>query len=465
MLTANQDKLFREAIRQARAEALAAVGDPIQLSSKPLDVQVRHEPGMEPEAWIAESGFVVKRIGLETGKTNQVYRGHGGPVTSLAFYTTRSRRRNLMISASWDKSFKVWDTRTKACLSTTVGHTDFIKTVSVIPELDVLVTGSSDKDLRVWDLSHLDDLENPSPNDAVPAPEPPRAGAAPPLAVAKNPLPLLISLKSHTRPIERLASFAITTSPINEGDDMGGKTGKIGLVSADSMGVLKIWQLERDAVNGSFAGVEQCSVKHHELAIYDLVLGPEGEMWTASADNSVLLSTFVPSSPATAPTPVLRIPHPGQTRALLSLPISVPPLQAPYLLTTSTGAEDLIRVFDLTDEVLDPDPKREVRREWKGLPGLHSGDAVPGCVREIEGHTNEIVQLAAYVVKNSELGTNEVWILSASLDGTLKRWKWTEMLEQQREKLVLVEVKPQEEASLLTEEEERELAELMGDDD
>lgn len=57
----------RSAIRAARAQALADRGAPIQLSTKPIRVVVRRNAvrGGEPEAWVAESGFVIRRIGLE----------------------------------------------------------------------------------------------------------------------------------------------------------------------------------------------------------------------------------------------------------------------------------------------------------------------------------------------------------------------------------------------------------------
>lgn len=125
---------------------------------------------------------------------------------------------------------------------------------------------------------------------------------------------------------------------------------------------------------------------------------------------------------------------------------------------------------------MDADEKREVRREWKGLPAVYptsntgsGGEEVllPGCVREVEGHTNDVVSLSTYVLENELDGKKEIWILSAGLDGTLRRWNWTEMLEKKRDKIVLIETTPKEEEkeSLLTEEEERELEELMGDDD
>ncbi|GAA5986271.1 hypothetical protein JCM5350_007607 [Sporobolomyces pararoseus] len=484
-LTTDQNKLFRsdaqhrqEAIRVARAEALQNVGAPIQIPSKPLRVVVKGSAGKEPDAFIAESGWVLRRIGLQSGKTKQVFKGHCGPVTSLDFYTTKTTKRELMISGSWDKSFKVWDLQTKTAISTTIAHTDFIKTLLVIPELDVLVTGSSDKDLRIWDLSTFDSFDfttlstsaNPTTVKSVTEelPEQKRSGAAPPSAVSSNPLVLVTSLKSHTRPIERLAYFSITSPNSSENESESEKTGKIGLVSTDSMGVMKVWELSvttSESGKKEISGKELCSVRHHELAIYDLVVSAEtGEIWTASADNSVLLCSFSPSSPSTPPTPTLRIPHPTQTRALLPLHLHYPNL--PYLLTTTITPEELIRVWDLGSEELEPDTKRESRRDWKGIAAAVPQDQpLPGCIRELEGHTNDVSSLSTYVLENEETGKKEVWILSAGLDGTLRRWNWVrDILENKREKVVLIETTPKEEESLLTEEEERELEELMADD-
>ncbi|GAA6061642.1 hypothetical protein JCM10212_002519 [Sporobolomyces blumeae] len=517
--TTDDTKLFqsdaqhdKQKIRQAKAEALKDVGDPIQLATKPLRVVVRNEEaasaGHEPEAWVAESGFIVRRVGLDSGKTKQIYKGHAGPVTSLGFYTTKTSKRALLISGSWDKSFRVWDIETKALVSSTVGHVDFVKALCVVPELDILVTGSSDKDVRVWDLSVLDSFDFASlspPHASTSTAEPKRAPARdptakpagpPPAAVSQNPLPVLLRLKSHTRPIEQLAYFHVLssdassdvsngstgpTSTRNEDDTPRTRTGQIGLVSADSMGVVKLWQLEkRDDV--TWSGVEKSSSRLHELAVYDLALGSEGEMWTASADNSVLLSSLSFSSPSTPPTPLVRIPHPSQTRAVLSLPLALPNLAQPgsYLLTTCS--DELIRIFNLDDEALEPDAKRELARDWRGIevhPGRQGG-MLDGCVQEVEGHVHEIVQLVPYLVKPTTTkpdesgraqGSTELWILSASLDGTLRRWRWQDLLRTKRDRLVVVAVDEDEQGQgkvaegLLTEEEERELAELMGDDD
>ncbi|GAA5950860.1 hypothetical protein JCM8115_004993 [Rhodotorula mucilaginosa] len=474
--TSDTDKLFlsdaqheQSAIRAARANALADRGAPIQLPSKPISVRVRpprRGSPSEPEAWIAESGFVVRRVALQSGKTQQVYRGHTGPVTSLDFYAVPlggGKTREVLISGSWDKSFRVWDVQTKALLSTTVGHLDFVKAVHVIPDLCVLVTASSDKDIRVWDLAALDSFDFASllastgvePDPTATAP---RQGAAPPPARPLRPLPCLLALKAHTRPIEVLASYPLLRElPDGVADDevdvsLRERTGRFALVSADSMGALKVWELWREG--SGLKGELRCEVRQHEGGIYDLALSRDGEMWTASVDNSVLLAQLSLTSASAAPTPLLRIPHPAQIRSVLPLASVFP--DSPYLVTGSS--DELFRLIDLSSSAaLDPNPAREAKREWRGIP---LAAPVEGCVRAVEAHTHEVVQLCAY-----HSSDGQQWLLSASLDNTLRRWKWPDVLTQEMDKVVVVkETAAAEEESLLTEEEERELAELMGDD-
>lgn len=155
---------------------------------------------------------------------------------------------------------------------------------------------------------------------------------------------------------------------------------------------------------------------------------------------------------------MLRIPHPAHVRSVLPLASVFP--DSPYLATGSS--DELFRLIDLSSSAaLDPNPAREAKREWRGLP-LAATAPVEGCVRAVEAHTHEVVQLCAYVSSDRQ----QQWLLSASLDNTLRRWKWPDVLTQEMDKVVVVkETTAAEEESLLTEEEERELAELMGDDD
>lgn len=172
---------------------------------------------------------------------------------------------------------------------------------------------------------------------------------------------------------------------------------------------------------------------------------------SASVDNSVLLAQLSLTSARAPPVPQLRIPHPAPVRSVL--PLASAFRDSPYLVT---GASDeLLRLIDLSaSAALDPNPARETKREWRGLP-LAANARVEGCAREVEAHTHEIVQLCAYVSRNGQQ-----WLLSASLDNTLRRWEWPDVLVREMDKVLVVR-EEQPEESLLTEEEERELAELM----
>ena len=102
-------------------------------------------------------------------------------------------------------------------------------------------------------------------------------GAAPPVAQPLSPLPFLLALKSHTRPIERLTSFAIPFSANSE--STGNDPNRVGLISVDSMGAMKIWEISREGEK--VVGVLRSEGRPHENGIFDLVVG-EGEIWTGS---------------------------------------------------------------------------------------------------------------------------------------------------------------------------------------
>lgn len=87
-----------------------------------------------------------------------------------------------------------------------------------------------------------------------------------------------------------------------------------------------------------------------------------------------------------------------------------------------------------------------------------------GLIKEIEGHAHDIVDLGLFVKEGNQVdgtGQKEVWLLSASIDGTLRRWKWPDVLKEDLNRKVLVPVEEKEEKSVMTEEEERELDEFL----
>jgi hypothetical protein len=106
----------RRKARRAKSERTKTLGSPIQLPGKSLAILIRGG-----HAWIGENTTVARKIELEvwsllgtlircshknqTGKTLQIYWGHTGPVTSIAFcdQVRGSGDEKILITGSWDK--------------------------------------------------------------------------------------------------------------------------------------------------------------------------------------------------------------------------------------------------------------------------------------------------------------------------------------------------------------------------
>lgn len=163
----------------------------------------------------------------------------------------------------------------------------------VIPELNILLSGGSDKDLRIWDLSQLSDQDWSQSNASESTSDPVASKVAQVVDQVKeslklqessstspqtpfSALPLLKSLKGqHTRPIEAISYYSILS--VEKDNEGATDTGRYAVWSADSMGRICIWELSRDA-----SGL-QATFKYtwlaHETAIYEIRMAEE-ECWT-----------------------------------------------------------------------------------------------------------------------------------------------------------------------------------------
>ncbi|KAJ7582589.1 WD40-repeat-containing domain protein [Mycena floridula] len=388
--------LVLDQTRKIKSERIKTLGDPIQLAGKALAISIS-----DGYAWIGENTTVAKKLDLESGKVIQIYKGHNGPVSALAVL----HQQKILITGSWDKTIKLWNTRTKELISSTDAHSDFVKSFVVFESLNLLVSGSSDKIVRFWDLS---------------------------TATEPTPLKSIGSISSHTRPVECLDGRVLSDNTVQ-------------LCTADTMGVIRIWTLTRESGDSSrWNSLMKAELNHHRTRINDLRFGNEN-LWTASSDDTAQIL----SPPAEAQKPV-SLPHPVAVRAIL--PLTLTDLEEPYLIT---GAGDVLRVFDV------------------------SSLEEPTLIREIDGHWHDITDLGLWARKSvGEDGTTRVepWILSVGLDGTIRRWKLSGMLFRTLQKMANIlqpaplEVEkpaPVPDAQSLfeiSEEEERELAELLDSD-
>ena len=69
-----------------------------------------------------------------------------GPVRGVNFHETQP----LFVSGGDDHLVKVWNYKTKKCLYTLKGHTDYIRTVEFHKDLPWICSSSDDSTVRIW---------------------------------------------------------------------------------------------------------------------------------------------------------------------------------------------------------------------------------------------------------------------------------------------------------------------------
>jgi WD40 repeat protein len=60
-------------------------------------------------------------------------------------------RRQTAISASGDKTLKIWDTETGTEVRTLSGHTNWVNAVAIAPDGKTAISASGDDTLKIWD--------------------------------------------------------------------------------------------------------------------------------------------------------------------------------------------------------------------------------------------------------------------------------------------------------------------------
>ena len=71
--------------------------------------------------------------------------------TDIVFSASFSPDGSRIVTASWDKTAKVWDARSGAELLALKGHDVDVRSASFSPDGSRILTGSSDSTAKVWD--------------------------------------------------------------------------------------------------------------------------------------------------------------------------------------------------------------------------------------------------------------------------------------------------------------------------
>ena len=84
-----------------------------------------------------------------TGVQLAVLRGHTGGVRSAEF----SRDGTLILTASWDRTARIWNARTGQPVRVLQGHADRVRIARFSPDGTRIVTGSWDRSARIWETA------------------------------------------------------------------------------------------------------------------------------------------------------------------------------------------------------------------------------------------------------------------------------------------------------------------------
>eukprot|EP01135_Chromosphaera_perkinsii_P005921 Nk52_evm7s372 gene=Nk52_evmTU7s372 len=88
----------------------------------------------------------IKVWDMKSGACLRTLEGHSGGVWCLQFDSEK------IVTGSWDSTIKVWNTFTGECKATLSGHSDTVSCLAY--NAKIIVTGSHDNELKIWDSNN-----------------------------------------------------------------------------------------------------------------------------------------------------------------------------------------------------------------------------------------------------------------------------------------------------------------------
>nr|ACM17528.1 protein kinase domain containing protein-1 [Oryza australiensis] len=115
-----------------------------------LAYQIKFNP-KDTHKFAIASLMVAQVWNIRSSRHEFTLSGHGSIVSSCDYFTRGNQL--YMITGSWDKTAKIWDCQRRTCVQTLEGHTDCITCVCSHPDLQILLTGSNDETVRLWNAT------------------------------------------------------------------------------------------------------------------------------------------------------------------------------------------------------------------------------------------------------------------------------------------------------------------------
>lgn len=146
---------FRVLSSALRLASRFVTADPAQLAGQLLArIPASTDPGLARLLVAAHSPNVPAwlrpvRPSLAESGSQLILTGHNNSVQALA--ATPDGR--LLVSASWDRTVRVWDLATGRAVHVFEGHDQYVESVGITPDGRSAVSGSVDGSVRVWDLT------------------------------------------------------------------------------------------------------------------------------------------------------------------------------------------------------------------------------------------------------------------------------------------------------------------------
>jgi WD40 repeat protein len=293
---------------------------------------------------------------LASGRVLSTFEGHLGGVTACAVAPDGRR----VVSASGDHTLRVWDLDTGRVLATCIGHTERVTACAVTPDGRQVASASADRTLAIWDLG---------------------SGS------------VVTTFEGHT---DRVTACVVTPD---------GRR----LISASWDQTLKIWDLDRRQAVITLLGhtdqVTACAVTPDGRRVISASKDKTLRLW--DLDGGHLLATFEGHLDRVTACAVT-----SDGRRVVSASndqtLKVWDLGSGRLLSTYEG-----HAWWVTACAVTPDGRRVVSGSWDQTLKIWDLDG-DGVLAPFEGHSEEVTACA--------VTSDGASVVSASRDGTLKVW-------------------------------------------